>query len=234
MADKVELRRGVIRWLVKSGIFFVLLPALALFISSGDWGWGAAWVYVAVSVISLAGNALVLVPTSPELLAERSRAQEGTKGWDVLLSASMALFGPLVMLLVAGLDRRVGGVVQGSFAVQAVAVAMMLLGMLLGLWAIASNAFFSGMVRIQEDRGHEVATGGPYQFVRHPGYAAAILFDLATPMLLGSLWSLIPAAIVVGIVILRTALEDRTLQAELSGYAEYARKTRFRLIPGLW
>ena len=104
----------------------------------------------------------------------------------------------------------------------------------LGLWAIGSNAFFSGTVRIQEDRGHKVITGGPYRFVRHPGYVAAILFGLATPVLLSSLWAFIPAAITVVFIIVRTALEDRTLQAELPGYAEYTQKTRYRLIFGIW
>ncbi|MBN1978155.1 MAG: isoprenylcysteine carboxylmethyltransferase family protein [Anaerolineae bacterium] len=231
---KTESRRGVIRWLVKSFVFFVLLPALSLFIFSGDWEWGAAWVYVAVSVVNLVGNALVLIPTSPELLVERSRLQEGTKSWDRLLSASMALFGPLLMLLVAGLDRGAGGAVQGSLAGQAVALVAMVLGMGLGLWAVGSNAFFSGTVRIQEDRGHEVVTGGPYRFVRHPGYVAAILFDLATPVLLGSLWALVPAAVTVVVIVVRTALEDRTLQAELPGYVEYVRNTRYRLVPGVW
>jgi protein-S-isoprenylcysteine O-methyltransferase Ste14 len=231
---KGELRAGIIRWLVKSFIFFVVLPALALFLSADDWGWGAAWVYVAISVANLAGNALILIPTSPELLVERSQAQEGTKGWDRLLSAGMALFGPLAIWVVAGLDCRFGELASVSLASQGVALVVMVLAMGLGLWAIASNAFFSGTVRIQEDRGHEVATGGPYRFVRHPGYVAAVLFDLATPVLLGSLWALIPAVVTVAVIAVRTALEDRTLQSELPGYAEYAQQTRYRLVPGVW
>jgi protein-S-isoprenylcysteine O-methyltransferase Ste14 len=231
---KSELREGIVRWLVKSFIFFVILPALSLFLSAGDWGWGAAWVYVAISVANLAGNALVLIPTSPELLVERSQAQEGTKGWDRLLSAAMALFGPLVISVVAGLDWWAGDLASGSLAGQGVALAVMALAIGLGLWAIASSAYFSATVRIQEERGHEVATGGPYRFVRHPGYVAAVLFDLATPVLLGSLWALIPAVLTVAVVVARTVLEDRTLQAELSGYAEYAQQTRYRLVPGVW
>ena len=118
-----------------------------MFISSGDWAWAAAWLYVAVSAVNLAGNALVLIPTSPELLVERSRAQEGTKGWDRLLSVLMALFGPLLIWLVAGLDWRAGGERSDWLASQAVALAVMVLAMGLGLWAIASNAFFSGTVQ---------------------------------------------------------------------------------------
>jgi protein-S-isoprenylcysteine O-methyltransferase Ste14 len=231
---KDELRRGIIRWLVKSFIFFVVLPALSLFLSAGDWGCGAAWVYVAISVANLAGNVLILIPTSPELLVERSQAQEGTKGWDRLLSAGMALFGPLVIWVVAGLECRLAEQASISLTSQGIALVVMMLAMGLGLWAIASNAFFSGTVRIQEDRGHAVATGGPYRFVRHPGYVAALLFDLATPLLLGSLWALVPVVLTVVVIVVRTALEDRTLQAELPGYAEYAQQTRYRLVPGVW
>lgn len=234
MKSKAELRRGVVRWLVRSIIFFVLLPAVVLFISSGDWGWGMAWVYTAVSAFSVAGNALILIPTNPELLVERAQAQEGTKDWDRLLSVSMALFGPLVTLLVAGLDEGAGWSAQVSLICQVGALVVMVLATGLGLWAIGSNAFFSGTVRIQEDRGHRVVTGGPYRFVRHPGYLGAILFDVAAPVLLSSLWAFIPAAITVAVIVVRTALEDRTLQAELPGYAEYARQTRYRLLPGVW
>ena len=97
-----------------------------------------------------------------------------------------------------------------------------------------ANRFFSSVVRIQTDRGHSVQTGGPYALIRHPGYAGALLYDLAAPLLLGSWWGLIPAAVTVALVILRTRLEDRKLQTELDGYAEYAARVRYRLVPGIW
>jgi len=108
------------------------------------------------------------------------------------------------------------------------------LGWALLLWATASNAFFSTTVRIQEERGHTVQTGGPYQFVRHPGYVGGILYQLATPFLLGSWWALIPMILSVPLYIVRTALEDKTLHEELDGYREYAQQTRHRLLPGVW
>jgi len=97
-----------------------------------------------------------------------------------------------------------------------------------------ANRFFSGVVRIQNERGHSVVSDGPYRWVRHPGYAGGFIGDLALPLLLGSAWAFIPAALTAGAVVLRTALEDRTLQAELPGYREYAQRTRFRLLPGVW
>jgi len=99
---------------------------------------------------------------------------------------------------------------------------------------MASNAFCSEGVRIQEERGHRVATGGPYRFVRHPGYSGAITAILGTPLLLGSLWAVLPSVLAGALYVLRTSLEDKSLLRELAGYGDYARRVRYRLIPGVW
>jgi len=101
-------------------------------------------------------------------------------------------------------------------------------------WAMRSNKFFSSVVRIQKDRGHSVITGGPYRFVRHPGYAGMAAFTLATPLILNSRWAFVPAVATAAITVLRTALEDRTLRLELEGYAAYARRVKYRLVPAIW
>jgi protein-S-isoprenylcysteine O-methyltransferase Ste14 len=102
-------------------------------------------------------------------------------------------------------------------------------------WAMAVNTHFEKTVRIQSDRGHTVCDRGPYRWVRHPGYVGASLaFPLATPLLLGSAWAFVPAALCVAMLVLRTALEDRMLRAELEGYEAFAGKTRYRLLPGIW
>jgi protein-S-isoprenylcysteine O-methyltransferase Ste14 len=146
----------------------------------------------------------------------------------------MALYGPVATLVVAGLDFRLDWSPQIPSAIQIGAVILAALGSLLTIWAMASNQHFYGVVRINREEGHDVATTGPYRIVRHPGYVGAILFQLATPLILGSLWALIPAVLAVSATIVRTALEDRTLQAELDGYREYAQETRSRLVPGVW
>ena len=102
------------------------------------------------------------------------------------------------------------------------------------VWATASNPFFSQIFRLQRERGHSVASGGPYRLVRHPGYLGSILFELAVPIMLGSWWALIAGGLSAGLFLLRTGLEDRTLQAELEGYREYAGRVRSRLVPGIW
>ena len=114
------------------------------------------------------------------------------------------------------------------------ALVLILVGYAIGSWALMENRFFSGVVRIQVERGHQVVTTGPYRWVRHPGYAGALLTYWLTPVLLDSLWTFLPVAAMTVVLIIRTALEDRTLTSELLGYAEYAGRTRFRLLPGIW
>lgn len=115
-----------------------------------------------------------------------------------------------------------------------IALVFMVLGSLLTIWAVAANKFFSGFMRIQKERGHTFATSGPYQYIRHPGYLGAIVFYLAAPLLLGSLWAYIPVGVYVIVVLIRTSLEDRTLQEELNGYQSYAQEVDYRLISGIW
>jgi protein-S-isoprenylcysteine O-methyltransferase Ste14 len=140
----------------------------------------------------------------------------------------------LVRLLVAGFDQRYGWTGDFPMAAQIVALILAAAGYALGVWATASNAFFSQIVRVQSEREHAVATGGPYRFVRHPAYTGTILFELAVPVLLASWWALVPGLINVVLFVVRTALEDRTLQAELGGYVDYARQVRYRLLPRIW
>jgi protein-S-isoprenylcysteine O-methyltransferase Ste14 len=207
-----------------------LLIAAILFIASGrpDWVW--AWAYLGVGVGILVINASVL---PPELIAERGQVKEDTKGWDRVL-AIFIIIPTLGTLIVAGLDERFGWSPQLDWAIQVIALVFFALAQGLFSWAMASNKFFSGTVRIQEERGHAVASGGPYQYVRHPGYVGYIASWIATSLTLGSLWALIPAGLVMCLMVVRTALEDRTLQAELDGYQNYAARVRYRLLPGIW
>jgi protein-S-isoprenylcysteine O-methyltransferase Ste14 len=136
--------------------------------------------------------------------------------------------------IVAGLDQRYGWTDGLPLVVQITALTLCVLGYALVVWATASNSFFSQIVRKQSERGHAVVTGGPYHYVRHPAYAGAILYELAVPVLLGSWWALVVSGLGVVLLVLRTALEDHTLQAELMGYVDYARQVRYHLLPGIW
>jgi protein-S-isoprenylcysteine O-methyltransferase Ste14 len=148
----------------------------------------------------------------------------------------MSLLGliQLARYIVAGLDQRYSWTGGFPFAAQVAALVVCILGYALVVWATASNPFFSQIVRIQSERGHVVATGGPYHYLRHPAYLGAILFELAVPVLLASWWAFLLSLVNVLLIIFRTALEDRTLRAELAGYDDYARQVHHRLLPGIW
>lgn len=214
-------------------VIFVF-PMIPMIIS-GVWDWWEAWAYVILSALGFIVSRALAARRHPDILDERARSMElqGAKSWDRILAPLMA-FGSLFILILAGLDKSFGWTAPFTLNAKLAALLVIALGYALGSWAMIENKFFSGVVRIQEDRGHRVVTTGPYRFIRHPGYAGVLWFYLAMPILFDSLWAFIPAVFLLGILVLRTSLEDRTLQAELPGYAEYAQRTRYRLLPGIW
>jgi protein-S-isoprenylcysteine O-methyltransferase Ste14 len=232
---KPQTRRKIVLWCVQSALGLVGY-AVVIFLAAGSIRWVWGWVLIGVSAAALVGHVVVLVPINPDLLAERQEGfrPEGTKRWDRWLTMSAASLGTVVMWVIAGLEVRFRWTAGMALPAHISGVAVTVLGYALFLWAMASNAFFAEGVRIQTDRGHTVAAGGPYRFVRHPGYAGAILAEAATPLLLGSPWALIPAAGSVICYVIRTLLEDRTVMMELEGYETFACSTRYRLVPGLW
>ena len=229
--EKSNTTRGVMRWLVRETMG-VLGQAAVLFLSVGRWNWVMGWAFVIATTLWVGATALVVIPRNPELLAERLGPRKGAKTWDAVI---MSIIGPALVAcyIVAGLDVRYGWT-RISLPLQIIALIIVVLGYALIVWATAANPFFSLIVRIQQERGHAVAAGGPYRFVRHPAYVGGIAVYLATPVMLGSLWALIPGGLSAVLMIVRTALEDKTLLNELDGYREYAERVRYRLIPGIW
>jgi len=220
----------VIKGLLKSWAFVAVL-AVILFLSAGPLEWGMNWVYLGLVTLST----LILSWLMPaELIEERSGLPAGAKKWDITLTLWMARGGPIVTMTLIGLDERYGWSPSLPPALQLGATLLLVAALALTDWAVLTNKFFSGLVRIQTERGHTVISDGPYNHMRHPGYAGAILYELATPVMLGSLWAMFSTALTVSVIILRTALEDRTLQRELDGYRAYTRQVRYRLFPGLW
>ena len=222
------------RILLQMLIIVVLLPVLPMLIS-GHWAWWEAWAYALVSVLGFVVSRVLAVRRHPDILQERVRSMDlqDAKSWDKILAPSLAL-GNILVLVVAGLDRLFNWTVPFPLIVKIIAIIVIILGFWLGSWALIENRFFSGVVRIQKDRGQHVVSSGPYRFIRHPGYAGALWAYLFTPLLLDSIWAFIPACLLIGVLILRTALEDKTLQEELPGYKEFTRQTRYRLLPGIW
>lgn len=227
---KPDLRAAVGRRFLQLG-FFVLIQAAILFGAAGRWDWPMAWAYVGLYVGLICVTALVI--RNPELIAERGQIKANTKNWDKVLTVLYGVSG-LGILLVAGLEQRFGWSVPPTPLVLVMSLVVFILGDAVTVWAMAANRFFASVVRIQADRGHQVVSGGPYQFVRHPGYVGFMLTALATPLMLASGWALLPALFLCGVIVIRTALEDRTLRQELAGYREYAARVRYRLLPGVW
>jgi protein-S-isoprenylcysteine O-methyltransferase Ste14 len=217
-------------------VIFTFIVPLVLFLAAGRLNWWIAWAYVVIYIGMVVTGRVIVIAKNPDLIAERAQlfGGEGVKSWEKFLVPLVALFGPLAVWIVAGLDERFGWSAPFAPWVQVVALVAVALSYLLGNWAMVANRYFSSVVRIQEDRGHTVVTNGPYRFVRHPAYTGSAFATLTMALALGSWWALIPAGVDVVGLIIRTALEDRTLRAELPGYADYARQTRSRFFPGIW
>jgi len=222
---------------IREIVFVTIRPIIQLVIlllAAGRWDWVNAWIYFILVFTLFATYAIVFAARFPELLNQRGKVfREDTKRFDKVFYACLI---PLVItvMIVSGLD---GGRYQWTTPPTEFSVAaaiLLVLSLVLFFWAMAVNTHFEMTVRIQSDRGHTVCTPGPYRFVRHPGYAGGVVIFLTVPILLGSYWGLVPAGAVVLLVIWRTAMEDRTLQSELTGYKDYAATTRYRLIPYLW
>jgi len=209
--------------IVLGGLVFVLARRL-------DWTLG--WIYMAIFAATLVINLACLLRWNPELIPRRARLGKGTKTWDKVW---LVLFTPVVMavFVVAVLEAR-DEVSSAPGAAWLLGLAIFVPGWALAIWSMVANPFFEKTVRIQTDHGHRVIDTGPYAYVRHPGYVGFVGWMLSTPPLLASAWAFVPALLAVVALVIRTALEDRTLQAELPGYAEYAARVRFRLIPGVW
>jgi len=210
----------------------VLVFAALVFLPAGRLDWTFGWIYVGIVALNVIITWVCLLRWNPVLIERRMRFAKGTKTWDKVWAL---LYAPVMITVyvVAGIEAR-DDVSSLPWIAWLLGLAIFVPGSGLLTWSMVVNPFFEKTVRIQTEQGHRVIDTGPYAYVRHPGYAGFVGWILSTPLLLGSAWSTIPALLAVVGLIIRTALEDRTLQAELPGYAEYVARVRFRLLPGVW
>lgn len=228
-SDALSLPRLALKYLIAT-----LLAICCLIVVSGRYDWHRAWIYLAMMTVLQAVTGYLLYKKSPDLLVERSRMQAGTAPWDKILAPVIAIIGPVAMWITAALDMRLHWPPAVPLRWTIAGLCVCLTGSLITAWAMLNNRFFSATVRLQTERGHVVVEGGPYHYVRHPGYSGALLFTLASPFALGSWLALYPAFATAVILVVRTALEDRTLRAALDGYQEFSGRTRWRLVPLVW
>lgn len=228
-----KTKKGAIRWLVRETLGNLILIAI-LFGIVGRWDWGMGWALSGIYIFWSAATAILILPVNPVMLAERARPHADTRKWDTALLATMGLL-MVAQYVIASLDVRWNWSPPLPLILQIIGLVIAVVGYdFLLVWAMASNAFFVATVRIQTERQHTVVASGPYRYVRHPGYLGALLLHWGVPFMLNSLWALIPAGMLTLVLIVRTALEDKTLQAELPGYKEYAERVRYRWLPGVW
>jgi protein-S-isoprenylcysteine O-methyltransferase Ste14 len=227
--EPIDRRRFII-----STTSSLLILVLCLFLPAGTWAWTKGWLFLGVLLASSILVTLYLLKVNPDVIAGRVNRHERPRRWDLLLGLLVALPSMLATPIVAALDDGRYHWSRLPWWGCVLGYVLLLTGMVGLTWAQAVNKFFEPFVRVQTDRGHHVIDTGPYAIIRHPGYAFSFAFFFGIPLALGSLWGLIPAAPMCLMVLVRTVLEDRTLQAELPGYREYAQRVRYRLLPGIW
>ena len=219
--------------LLLQNTFFVVAMGALLFASAGTLHWPGAWAFLATSAILGPACGLWLAKTDPALLAEPMRLtarEQPAADKKFMLVFAVSAF---VWLVAMGLDRRM----QASavpLALQALGLAMYLLSTGFIMWVFRVNSFAVPVIKVQAARHHQVISSGPYAWVRHPMYSGIRLFFFGVPLLVGSWWGLLIAPLFAVLFVVRAGIEERALVAGLPGYADYAARVRYRLVPGVW
>jgi protein-S-isoprenylcysteine O-methyltransferase Ste14 len=220
--------RNIVRGIVLLGSLIALF-----FGPAGTFDWPEAWLFLFLYVFAVAGMVRWLKKNNPELLKERMSRRKDAETWDKIILYIYSILA-MTMLAVAGLDAVRYQWTHVPLVLKVVGFLGFIPAYMLIFWTMTQNRYLSEVVRIQEERGHEVCTTGPYRYVRHPMYVGVIFFVFCLPLALGSFFALLLSAAILIVFLLRTSLEDKTLQKELPGYEEYAKQVRYKLIPGVW
>jgi len=214
-------------------VFFLVLQMVFLLLPAGTFRWPEAWVYLGLFLIYGIAIGLWLKKHDPELFRERAKIKIPKRGWDKIIGIGLAIFF-IPVYIIPGFDAVRYGWSQVPLPVKILGFILFVVSVAWSARVAKENTYLSRIVEIQKDRGHKVITSGPYRFVRHPMYLGSIVYLIGIPLALGSLYALIPSALCIILLIIRTRLEDKTLHSELEGYTEYAKNTRYRLFPGIW
>jgi len=222
------------RLILQTGLFIIVLAAL-LFGAAGTVGWPAGWVFVAEMEITSLPIGFWLLRHDPALLKERfsSPIQRGQERWDQFFMAATLVIWPVWLALMA-LDCQRFHWSLVPFALRVVGAVAIPVGMGAAFLAVRENPYLSPVVKIQSERGHKVIETGPYRYVRHPMYTGALIYHLGMPLLLGSWWGLALLPLIIAGVGWRAVREEQTLGQKLPGYADYAHRVRWRLVPLIW
>jgi len=214
-------------------VIMLAFQAILLFVAAGNFNIFRYWIFIIINFIYTIIALILLYKKNPDLINERAKKKDDIKSWDNYLVKLHNLSLILVLPIVAGLDFRFNwSYINMSFIIPGLIIYG--ISNVLVLSSMLANTHFETNIRLQTDRNHKVITGFPYNIVRHPGYLGTMVWALAIPLVLGSLFAYIPAIIAIVILILRTYLEDKVLMNELGRYKEYTLKTKYRILPLIW
>ena len=224
----------MIAWLLLQNLIWIAAMGALLLVPAGTLHWPGAWVFLATIGITGVAGGLWLAKTDPALLAERMRPmmQSGQPAAD---KTFMLVFGftALIWFLAIGFEVRLYGP-RVPVTLQALGLAMLLFSSGFIMWVMRENSFAAPVIKLQTERGHRVISSGPYAFVRHPMYSGTVLFFVGAALLLGSWWGVAASPLFAVLFAIRSGIEERALIEGLAGYADYAERVRYRLVPGLW
>ena len=227
--------------LTKSGIkaFFapirwIIITGLVFFLASGEINNLRVWIYIGIYAVGGLIIGILLKKKSPKLLNDRGKMQEGTKQTDKYIILTYFFFAIIITPLIAGIDKRFNLSDIIPFYYVYLGIVLYIISAIFSTWPMLHNPFFEGTIRIQKEKNHNVINTGPYKIVRHPGYLGMLLGSIALPLALGSVLAFIPLVIMIFLILIRTYYEDTTLQKELTGYSEYCKEVKYRLIPFIW
>jgi protein-S-isoprenylcysteine O-methyltransferase Ste14 len=225
--------------LLLQNTFFVVAIGALLFASAGTLHWPGAWAFLITSALLGPLCGLWLARTDPGLLAERmrltAREEQPTADKKFMLVFVAAAF---LWFVAMGIEQRGHALSDKNLGypllLQVLGLSMYLLSTLFIMWVFRENSFAAPVVKVQTERHHHVISTGPYAVVRHPMYSSVMLFFVGAPLLIGSWWGLALSPLFLALFAIRTRIEERELTVGLSGYADYAARVRYRLLPGIW
>ena len=227
-------RKLIARLVVQTGAWLGFM-GLLLFVAAGDWRWTQAWAFLAIFALGSVAFSVWLLPRDPALLEARLGpfVQRGQPWWDrIFLPTFIAIWCGWLVLM--ALDARRWHSSDVPPLLNVLGGALVIAGFLATLRVLRENRFAAPVVRVQTERGQRVIDTGPYAVVRHPMYASAVLYLVGMPLLLGSWYGLWIVPLLVAGMAPRAVFEERLLERELPGYAEYMTRVRYRLVPGVW
>jgi protein-S-isoprenylcysteine O-methyltransferase Ste14 len=230
----IMTEKGLMAKLIARFVSGLVVIGAILFGTAGTFDWPEAWVYIVIQFGWSAALTAWLWKYDPELLKDRMKfMKKSAKGWDKVLTVVGIPF-YILYLVIPGFDAVRYRWSHVPVWLKVICFALVIASFFWISRVMKENTFLSRFVEIQEERGHRVITTGPYRFVRHPMYFGTLILIPSLPVALGSLFALIPTVVCIALMLVRTRLEDKTLHRELEGYVEYAQKTRWRLVPGIW